>query len=279
LFEAEGVLSGRVHSVFQKAVNLLAFTKQGERLFTLMMSDVHPCGLVCPKLQDVYACFCANMRFHSDTERFILFHCGPLLSIRGAKVWKQPYLRGRVSKDILAKHNATLYRFLFDEYHRKKIWKSRGKSLFFEEFAVEKINDVAERLSGKILTGEKLVELLRPLIGLGPGLTPLGDDFISGFLTTICLLESNPEIRVEIHNAGMNLAGGNTTFYSKHQIAFACEGICLRSIFLLIQGLVSLSFDIDLADQVMNIGATSGFGWLSGISAAASLVCRDTFWE
>jgi hypothetical protein len=70
------------------------------------------------------------------------------------------------------------------------------------------------------------------------------------------------------------ISARDTTFYSKHQIVFAGRGICLRSIFALIQSLLSRSFDAVYAKSVLRIGATSGLGWSFGIYAAAGL-CLD----
>jgi hypothetical protein len=151
-------------------------------------------------------------------------------------------------------------------------WSDTGdvSPSFPERRAVRLIKDVAEDWRGAHLPPENWVSRLLPLVGLGPGLTPMGDDFISGYLAAAWLLSESGELRETLQTGGVRLAAGDTTFYSKNQIAFAGRGICLRSIFLLVQSVSTPLLDRARAEQVLSIGETSGRGWVMGIATAAS---------
>jgi hypothetical protein len=145
---------------------------------------------------------------------------------------------------------------------------------FLQRRAEARIRSIVDNWPNMALLPENWTEQLTLMIGLGPGLTPLGDDFVSGYLVAACLLAPSDELRRELRESSVLFAAGKTTFYSQQQILFAGQGFCLRSIFLLIRSLALPDFDHTKVTPVLNIGATSGYGWLWGISVAASQVCR-----
>jgi hypothetical protein len=266
LNRSENFLTGYVHSSFQKAVNLLLQTSEGEHLLALLASDAHPWGLTCPRLPEISARFRPGMTWIARQGQMAFPSEKLELRLREVPRWKPPPVEGRNFSDLRG-NLLRLRKISFDA-------RPAGSLNFLERCAEARIRGIAGDWSDLTLLPEGWAEQLFPLIGLGPGLTPLGDDFVSGYLAAANLLAPSDGIRRELQKGSVSLAAGETTFYSKHQILFAGHGICLRSIFLLIQSLTFPAFDESSAIHVLNIGATSGCGWLSGILTAASQVCR-----
>jgi hypothetical protein len=262
------ILSAHAHSVFQKAVNVSLLTEEGPGLLTLLSSDAHPWALTCPALPELQktAPLRPGMNFSPGRsgrgkDIFPVFSpCGPELNLSSAEIWTQPSVSVTADPPTLVRNNSALLEALPDD-----------TADFSERSAMARIRDVVAECQ-KAPPSQNLVSLLSGLIGLGPGLTPLGDDFVSGCLTTISLLSKTEKLREETRLAAAHLAEGNTTFFSKRQITLAGQGICLRSIFLLIQSLASPALDESALKEVLAIGATSGRGWALGISAAVSLM-------
>lgn len=117
----------------------------------------------------------------------------------------------------------------------------------------------------------------RRLAGLGPGLTPAGDDWLAGWLVglrvghTIDWHAEPGQVPVEtVAKAVLQGASNRTTELSLAFLAAAADGALARSWHLLIAALS----DADpaplrvAADQVLLVGATSGSDMLAGFLAA-----------
>lgn len=259
------ILSAQVHSVFQKAVNVSLLTDEGPCLLTLISSDAHPWALTCPDLPESQKIspLRPGMNFFPGRRGDILpvfSPCGPELDLSGAEIWTQPSLSVAADQPTLARNNSKLLSAL-----------SGGHSDFSERSAMARIRGVIIECQ-KGASSQPPFSLLSGLIGLGPGLTPLGDDFVSGYLATVSLAASTAKLREDVRFAAVRLAEGDTTFFSKRQITLAGQGVCLRSIFSLIRSIASPTFDESTLKRVLAIGATSGQGWALGISAAISSI-------
>ena len=99
------------------------------------------------------------------------------------------------------------------------------------------------------------------LIGLGPGLTPSGDDLVGG---AICALHASGrrEIAVRLSAWALPLARDRTNRISQAHLACAAEGECSESIDDAIVALLS-GGSPDL-ERIDSIGHTSGWDALAG---------------
>jgi len=123
----------------------------------------------------------------------------------------------------------------------------------------------------------ELIPALTTLIGLGPGLTPSGDDFLVGFLSVLSLLEKgNPRIgsfaralRQAIREAGQE----KTTPVSREFLLAACSGEFSEPFHRLYRAAAALDGPGTLAAAVRftGIGHTSGIDGLTGIIYGLSL--------
>jgi len=107
------------------------------------------------------------------------------------------------------------------------------------------------------------------LIGLGPGLTPSGDDLIGGAL---CALHATgrTDVAARLGAWALRLAQSGTNRISHAHLACAAEGECAEAVNDAIVALVA-GGEVDL-DRIGAIGHTSGWDALAGaVLALASL--------
>jgi hypothetical protein len=107
-------------------------------------------------------------------------------------------------------------------------------------------------------------------LGLGPGLTPLGDDLLTGALL---LLARYPDLRPDISLPAfaapiLAAAGQRTTRLSAAILACAAQGLADERLILALDALVTASAsDEQIAAWLASYGSTSGWGVLQGWQA------------
>ena len=112
------------------------------------------------------------------------------------------------------------------------------------------------------------------LIGLGPGLTPAGDDVMAGTIAGLVLL-GHPS--AERFAAGVySLAGGRTTELSRALLRHAACGRVSAEYAAVLHGLVGERPLGPAVDGLLATGATSGRALALGLSTAIDLVERTT---
>ena len=123
----------------------------------------------------------------------------------------------------------------------------------------------------------------RRLIGLGLGLTPTGDDYLTGLLLALQLNHKLRETIIEaIFDALLDKSILHATnLLSQQQIYFALHGEAKPSLLSLIQvcqtpevgNLSSASIQL-LVEEVLSIGSTSGYDLLTGVLAGLHIMER-----
>jgi hypothetical protein len=134
------------------------------------------------------------------------------------------------------------------------------------ELAGDRLADTRERLPAAALVqlAEGLPGAVRALLGLGPGLTPLGDDVLAGWLATAAV--TGHPARTAIHDAVRVSAHARTTLLSATLLACAARGEGVPELRALLSGIVARSPEAvarSLAPLV-SIGHDSGRGILLG---------------
>jgi hypothetical protein len=110
------------------------------------------------------------------------------------------------------------------------------------------------------------------LIGLGPGLTPAGDDVMAGTIAGLVLL-GHPA--AERFAAGVcALAAGRTTELSRALLRHAAAGRVSAEYAAVLQGLVGERPLAPAIERLLATGATSGRAMALGLSTAIDLVDR-----
>ncbi|MQA72903.1 MAG: DUF2877 domain-containing protein [Solirubrobacterales bacterium] len=118
------------------------------------------------------------------------------------------------------------------------------------------------------------------LIGLGPGATPLGDDYLAACALAVARLGgaagfARPERDAWLRSLLPQRLGKATTPVSAHLIADAVRGFApppAHALFELDANEIRLETAIE---RLAGIGATSGHGWAAAIGATALLLAVD----
>lgn len=129
-----------------------------------------------------------------------------------------------------------------------------------------------EQLLGGAATGrDPKIDAARiaPLLGLGPGLTPSGDDFLAGVLVALSLTE-RARLRDRIWQAVEPLLTHHTSDISHAHLAAAAEGFGCAALHELLCAILAGATDPNppAIDAVTAIGHTSGWDALAGAIAA-----------
>lgn len=118
---------------------------------------------------------------------------------------------------------------------------------------------------------------LLDLVGLGPGLTPAGDDALAGFLVgTRYFSKSDSSLNTLIDMLREGLQNKTTTAYSKRLLMLATDGISNEYVEQLIVGAFNqdLATVIENTEKILRLGSTSGyfflFGFMSGLELSAN---------
>lgn len=112
------------------------------------------------------------------------------------------------------------------------------------------------------------------MIGLGPGLTPAGDDLLCGVLAGLTLLGHHQASRI---GAGiLALAPGRTTDLSLALLRHATQGQVNTELGSVIQALAGTGRLHDALSRLFAVGHTSGIALGLGLSAAVDLTSRST---
>ncbi|WP_059172634.1 DUF2877 domain-containing protein [Bacillus sp. FJAT-27445] len=135
-----------------------------------------------------------------------------------------------------------------------RLLKERSKSL------------VMELSEGKI---GPAIESARGIIGLGPGLTPSGDDFLTGMLAAFSIQDSPAHTFSEFGRQVVEIARPLTNVISWTALQKASQGLVRESTISLIQAVLYGNEDdlFKALNEVLKIGSTSGTDMALGLAA------------
>lgn len=114
-------------------------------------------------------------------------------------------------------------------------------------------------------------EAVACLVGLGPGLTPSGDDFLAGFL--LLAHRSGWGTAAPLREAIRSLPQGRTTPVSESLLHWATEGVVGERALLWLDGLIAGA--PRPIEPVLAIGATSGVDFAAGALLALDLFLKE----
>lgn len=283
-----GSFSGIVHSVFRRVCNLA--TLEGE-LYSLALAEVgnspNSLQVALPLGEDFVSWgFIQGWSFKSiGTNALLIGEC--FIDLSEAGLWTQkdmgcPLPRSRMLKNLLAlKKQVATY--------------SAGDGLgglladkLPDSYLIKSVAKILVHLTEAIRSRDQLgvYRCARSLAGLGPGLTPSGDDFLSGFMSSLYwgakalgfetadVWRCNQEV--------VRAAKGRTNLISYTQILYASRGQTPEYIHALLQALYygENQERLDKAiKRVLEMGSTSGGDLLAGIGMAMEfLLTQDTLY-
>lgn len=270
----------QVHSVFRSALN---FTDKRGRLYTLVSKgeQMHPSSALV-SFSDPLSGFDGLSKSDQAMlkESGIYFSCGLWVSFLGAKrvhpsQESSPPARAPTNAHLRARLH-TLSR-LQDEKHTSLV----ARALFMPSSEPSGLNAhialQASLLVSSIRTHDihLATKAIEGLLGLGPGATPTGDDFLCGFLLA---LHMGGEDHLKAYRGACTTAlmkllhspNPRTTDISLQLLALACEGLFPQSFLALAR---TFSGDaVDDTQYISALGVLSSMGHSSGYDAATGLL-------
>jgi len=266
------VTHGRVAGVTSRG----AFLRADDRVLFLTAVDYHsPFNLTLESVDHLFSALQPGDKF-DVTENGILFSGrGFRLLTRGAEVWRPVHPAHLVFSLKEQRGRADL---LIAEI--KRIDDEKG-FLFLSKPLDEVMPDhqrnlhqAAGRLTQSFRTGEKdsFMSAARKLLGVGSGLTPSGDDFLTGFFMYhfryLQTGASEPEYLQDWWAELTRLAFEKTTTISANRLEYAARGWSEELFLKLIDHLFNpeVDFGADQVQRLVDFGHSSGVDTLMGIS-------------
>jgi Protein of unknown function (DUF2877) len=272
---------GTVHSVFNKATNIIF----DETLVSLLSDELprmpnsvrlHSVVIdkLLPNLQP-------GMEVYVGNETLVIPTCNFSFHLSDIPLWEpRPDVTVyRWNRETVGRHTHLLTQFLAKKQHQDGLAPLVG-SLFLEKshretplsrMAIPKLRLLAQASWRQNIVG--IEEATLGLAGLGPGLTPSGDDVLGGVAAIMALL--SPQLsadsisRKHIASTIAAVAKPRTTKLSAVLLEFAARGEVSEPIgtLLLSLNLPTEEFEAvqKAADRVLAFGASSGGDILLGI--------------
>lgn len=195
------------------------------------------------------------------------------VDLRGARVWDRrvSHLRLEPEAPALQAGWAAAWQLLNAEQRRKKadliaetLLQPGAGSLLSQRvgaLVLPLLRDAAD------LDAKLAVDHARGMIGLGPGVTPSGDDFLIGFLAALWITAGDaPERKhfLSAFGAGLIAAAQNTSEISRTYLLHAARGQFSSAVFELAEAF-ALQGEISSAVQAaVRVGHTSGMDTVTG---------------
>jgi len=190
-------------------------------------------------------------------------------SYRGAELWQPDPIPDLDKKTTIAAGLASLTQqafniapneglaaFLFPDGSLKTVLPS----------AAPAITEMTKFIRSRHPNAKSILEPVASLIGLGPGLTPSGDDFLGGMMITLSLLGENEKLRVLAST--IVTAASVTNDISRAHLKAAAQGIGAEPLHATISDIVTnrdqaLKASLERLDA---IGHCSGWDALTGVA-------------
>jgi hypothetical protein len=276
---------GLTHSVFRNAINILSANQ--ELVTILAIPDRAPWAVNVPGTRlDSFAI--RPQDGVSVEEKILVIGSQIVIDFHRADSWRMPGLdchHARPSTNSILENLDSISSILaekgpregFGDFVNRETWElTKGRANAFARFA----KPYADRLVEGIVDGriDMIQESSAPLVGLGIGSTPSGDDFLSGLMlgfryATQHISGGANAFAKLVCETILRVVEGQTNPISENQIRYAAHGLTAKSIFGLVAALLGHEEGlIPRAKEVMEKGATSGeditVGIVRGIYAA-----------
>jgi len=263
-------LSGRVHSVFDRAVNVvtrkagmmtLACSAAGNGPGTILIdSDCIPPGLA--QVGDPV---------HVDARR-VLMRDGYSVILGGAKPWLGRLQIYPTDTAKLGRNVRTSRALLRREGRPGGLLAARTHDNRFSRMASRLLQREARGLSSALRRGDRLgiAAHTRGMMGLGPGLTPSGDDHLVGVLAALNVPGHPDGVHLRAMAAAIDGNAGTTNDISFAALSRAIAGRVPERTIDFIASLMRGS-DLDVAAtlrRVLQIGSCSGTDIATGVLSA-----------
>lgn len=223
--QLENAEIGKIHSIFDKVVNILS---EENILYTISnnTTDNAPYTLKVDYDESFNDITNQNEKVLKNDNQILIGKT--VIDLSTVNIWNMKDNKIiKFSHDIVKK-NIKFFNMLIETmgkdggckyYYLKHFLNKDYKASLIERELAKRIEHFYKNLNEDKISKEDITRL----IGLGMGLTPSGDDFLTGFLATINLFESNEHLFNQIKNY-ISLPLKSTTDISSAMIKAALEG-------------------------------------------------------
>ncbi len=134
----------------------------------------------------------------------------------------------------------------------------------------EPLKRISDWLSKALLTTNSTLQTppnsIEKLVGLGPGLTPSGDDFLGGIMVALNSIRRG-DVALKLWSSISEKSKTLTGCISYSQMSAASNGYCCALFHQLINSLISRRYIFSASDveRINNIGKTSGWDFFEGV--------------
>jgi len=260
----------RVHTVFKKVVNIV---DDKDRIYTIsnIYTDNAPSSLKVD-FKGTFKDIILNYdRIKISKEAIIIGNIR--INLHETKLWL-PYIK-KINDDSRININKSLA--FFNEYLVSMGQEGGCKSYYLKHFlniTVDKLNPIEEQIEIKLgnfyrglLSNSLSEDSIKDLIGLGIGLTPSGDDFLTGFLASIKRSEKEEDLHKKIGTWILPLLA-STTDISGAMLRAGIEGKYREGIHNFINSFLQDDKDVFIRsfDEILKLGSSSGTDLSIGIA-------------
>ena len=267
-----------VHSVFRSALNLRPVGEEG--LLTVLASNEGdlPQGILTDAPKD-FSFEGLSVGTRAMCRAGVL-HFGDSFSVdlEGARSW-EGYLPS-IDADVRQGTAAVAWRCAWDALNARQAWYGAeivaGDLLYLPEKKHSALFERVRQSFGAILAAAEGCRLpaedaVGALIGLGTGLTPSGDDLLTGYMAGVCCAARGKAERLEYLSAFTNVVmrhARGTNDISRTYLHHAARGRVSSRLFHLasaICGGAELQHVRACVESAMQVGHTSGMETVTGL--------------
>lgn len=257
---------GKVHSIFDKTLNIA--TDCG-KLITLANSSMRN-G---PNALMIHNFKARNFQVEEGMEVFFSdfkIQIGHELNINydHAEIKEYEIIRYGQDGSLRCKKIKTCLKLM-------KVQEKKDENRFNQ--AIEKrLNQLRKELQGSVSLEDKksTLKTLEKFVGLGIGLTPSGDDFLTGFALVVSLSDYPlPWIKKEMNSISEYMLE-HTNIISRSQFEMAVQSEAREEVLILLNTILSdtiADINHNILNEVLNIGSSSGSDLLMGILEAITI--------
>ncbi len=273
--------AGTIHSVFPQAVNIAlddtVLTLLGDKLPRMPNNVQLPSAVV----EELMLCLRPGMDVRVGSGRLLIPACDLSLHLPETPPWEpRPEMAAcHWHRETVAQHMSLLAHYLIEQHQQEGLVPRLEPLLLGQQvqetpltlMALPKLRMLAQAGWRRDTMG--IEEATRGLAGLGPGLTPSGDDVLGGFAAVMVLLSSHLSAdsapRDHIAATIAAVARPRTTTLSGVLLAHAACGEVAEHLGKMLLALAQPTEEsetmLHAADHLLAFGSTSGSDTLLGV--------------
>jgi hypothetical protein len=275
---ARAILKDGVSGTVLGSTSMGLFLTTGQKILFLTSADYKsPFNIQIFSLNHLSDQIIVGDKWHFHQDRLIFSSANSGVSVDNTEIW-QPSPLPKVESSLLvqqARMDALLQRILALDPGKGWLFLASQSDQAYESEAniilgltsrfLECVND--SDLDGALKSG-------RSILGRGGGLTPSGDDWLSGFLLYHARMNNASAFIRDLGNALTVMAFESTTMISANRIEAACEGWSEEMFLKIIDSLLITDAEIsdEKIERLVRFGHSSGVDTCVGIYAALKVI-------